>query len=139
MSDWIRPKFAYNDGGGIVDFSPTYPATKKVPAGDGPLAAIRHDSITTSGIKQSVVERVDEFIVLPFETIPEADLTSWKQFMKWAIKGNQFTYYPNAADGATYYEVTVEETDYHPTYVAYKTYSLTITLRIFVGTSQYYS
>lgn len=139
MSDWIRPKFAYNDGGGIIDFSPLYPATKKVPAGAGPLEAIRHDSITTSGIKQSVVERVDEFIELPFETIPESDLTSWQEFMTWAIKGNQFTYYPNAAVPGTYYEVTIEEMSYRPKYVAYKTYSLTITLRIFVGTAQYFS
>lgn len=135
----IVPKFAYNTGAGIVDFTPTNPAVKKTPQGVGPLVASRHDSITTSGIKQSVFDRIDEFLELSFEDVPETDLASWKAFMSWALTGAQFTYYPDATDLLTYFDYTLENTDWRPKWKSWKNYAFTLNMRLWHGTATYYS
>lgn len=139
MSNFIRPKFSYNPGAGIVDFSPTNPAVKKIPVDIGPMEVVRHDSITTSGIKQSVTERVDHFAELSFEDIPLSDLASWKALYDWALEGNQITYYPDATDSLTYIDYTLEDMKFAPKWKSYKNFSLTMRLRLFVGTPTYYS
>lgn len=139
MGAFITPKFAYFNGSTIVDFTPTRPAVKKTPQGIGPLSAVRHDSITTSGIKQSVVERVDEFLELPFESVPQSDLASWKAFMSIALTGAQFTYYPDSTDPATYFDYTLENTDWRPKWSSYKNFGFTLMLRLWHGTATYYS
>lgn len=133
----IIPKFAYNTGSGVIDFIPTFPPTGKTPF--SPLSAVRHDSITSSGIKQCVVERIDEFIVLNFATVPEADLASWGDFMEWVLAGNEFTYYPDTTDISTFYECLLEDGDWTPKWVFFKTYSFNIKIRKAVGLGEHFS
>lgn len=136
---FIRPKFAYDAGMGTVDFSPANPAVKKTPTQVAPLVAMRHDSVTTSGIKQSVLERIDEFFELSFEDVPESDLVNWKAFMSFALTGGQFTYYPDATDVFTYYDYTLENTDWRPRWKSWKNYAFTMTLRLWHGSPTYFS
>ena len=138
MSDWMVPKFAYWNGSSITDFVPTYPAVKKTPAG-ADLEAVRHDSISSTGVKQAVLERVDTFYELPFEFIPEADLTAWEAFIKNVIGGAKFDYYPDSTNQAVFYAVTLENMNLKPKWVSLQNYSYTVLLRKFVGTLTYYS
>jgi hypothetical protein len=124
------PKFAYGSGAGI-DFIPTYPPTKKTPY--APLEATRHDSITSSGIKQSVWERTDTFVVLQFETVPESDLPEWQQLFAWILEGNQFTYYPSSLDETTFQQYTIEDMSWTPTWKSFQTYAFTMKMRLVVG------
>lgn len=135
----ITPKFAYFNGSTVVDFIPAWPAVKKTPQGVAPLVAVRHDSITTSGLKQSVVERVDEFLELTFEDVPETDLASWKAFMAIALTGAQFTYYPDSTVPGTYFDYTIENMDWRPKWKSWKNYSFNIIMRLWHGTATYYS
>lgn len=135
----ITPKFAYFNGSTIVDFTPSNPAVKKTPQGVGPLVAVRHDSITTSGIKQSVVERIDEFFDLSFEDVPLSDLAGWKAFMTTALTGAQFTYYPDSTDALTYFDYTLENTDWRPKWKSFKNFSFTMLMRLWHGSATYYS
>lgn len=135
----IVPKFAYFNGSTIVDFIPTWPAVKKTPQGVAPLEAVRHDSITTSGIKQSVLERIDEFLELSFEDVPESDLATWKAFFSVALAGSQFTYYPDSTVPGTYFDYTLEDMAWRPKWKSWKNYSFAIRMRLWHGTATYYS
>jgi len=137
MSVGITPRFAYNAGLGIVDFTPAIPPTKKTPF--APLEATRHDSITSTGLKQSVLERIDVMTVLSFENVPESDMASWRDFMAWTLAGNQFTYYPDSTDESTSTEYTLENTDWTPKWNSLQNYSFTFKMRTYVGGSEHFS
>lgn len=139
MTDWKVPKFSYWNGSEIVDFVPTFPATKKT--SQGPLEAIRHDSITSTGIKQSITERIDTFLILPFENVPESDMAGWEAMMAVLIEGVQFDYYEDSTStpGTGFVAYTLEDTSWKPKWVSWLNYSFTLTLRKFVGTATYYS
>lgn len=125
----IIPKFTYNNGSAVT-FAPVWPPTKKDPV--GPLVATRHDSITSSGIKQSVTERIDFMQVLNFEYVPSSDLAAWSEFMIFALAGGKFTYYPDATDSSTHSDYTIEDTTFDPKFICPGAYSLTMTMRLFV-------
>lgn len=133
----IKPKFAYDPGTGIVDFTPTWPPTDQTPL--SPLSAVRHDSVTSSGIKQSVVERIDEFRTLSFANVPVDDMAAWRSFLSYALTGGQFTYYPDETDLITFLEYTLEDTDWAPKRVSWKNFSFTLKMRLFVGFGKHYS
>jgi hypothetical protein len=88
------PRIIY--GSTILDF--TYPDVQK-PMTDL-LQAVRHDSITSSGLRQSMVERVDVLKTLQFDSIPWADLPAFSDFIKYAIEGGSFQFYPDATASA---------------------------------------
>lgn len=139
MSDWIVPKFSYWNGSAVVDFIPTYPATKKTPV--GPVTATRHDLISSTGLKQSVTERIDNFQDLPFQTVPASDLSGWTAMMNVLLTGAQFDYYADStsAPGTGFVPYTLEDLSWTPKWVAPGVYSFTIKLRQYVGSAQYYS
>lgn len=133
----ITPKFAYNAGAGLIDFAPTYAATNKTPF--GPLVATRHDSFTSTGLKQSVTERIDTMKKLEFATVPESDMDDWNAFFSYALGGGQFTYYPDHTDALTYFDYTLEDLSWDPSRVAPGFYSFTMNLRLWAGTPEYFS
>lgn len=137
MSVGITPRFAYNAGLGIVDFTPSLPPNKKTPF--APLEAIRHDSITSTGLKQSVLERIDVMTVLAFDNVPESDMASWQAFFQWTLAGNQFTYYPDSTVEAVSVEYTLEDMDWTPKWVSLQNYSFTMKMRTYVGGSEHFS
>jgi hypothetical protein len=127
----IVPMFIYNTGSGDIEFTPTYPPIGKQPY-DG-WAATRHDSITSSGIKQSVLERIDDVMTLNFAYVPQSDLPTWKAMMQWLLAGNVFAYRPNAADDTVWYEYTLDSMDWTPKFVCPGTFSFVLQCRLWVG------
>lgn len=124
----------YNPGSGIVDFTPTYPATKRQP-GAGGLTATRHDSITSSGIKQSVLERIDTLTTLSFPYCPASEMSSWEAFMSFALGGGVFAFRPDATDDTVWYEYTLESMDWSPKWTSYNNFSIDLQVRLYVGST----
>lgn len=127
----IQCMFIYNTGSGDVEFVPTYPAIGKQP-NDG-LLATRHDSITSSGIKQAVLERIDDVMTLPFLFVPQSDLAAWKTMMTWLLAGNVFAYRPNAADDTVWGEYTLDNMEWTPKWVSWQMFSFELQCRLWVG------
>lgn len=94
MGSWLTPKITYNG----TSFIPVYPPKAKIPI-DGQRAS-RHDSITTSGVQQSINERIDRVNTFDFPNIPESELPGWDAFLSWALAGNQWQYTPDSSTSA---------------------------------------
>jgi hypothetical protein len=109
---------------------PTYPAFQK------PMApqqnVVRHDSITSSGIKQSVVERREKFLPLNWPFVPQADIAEWTTFMNWALDGQVFTYYPDSTDPTTHTDYSLEDTNWLPKRAAFGHGTHSINMRVWV-------
>ena len=127
----ILPMFLYNPGSGVVQWVPTYPPIGKQP--DDCLEAIRHDSITSSGIKQAVLERLDDVMTLSFPFVPVADLVSWKAFMTFALAGGVFAYRQNSTTNAAWGEYTLDSQEWTPKFVCFGTFSFEFKCRLWVG------
>ncbi len=97
------------------------PATWKV--------AVRHDNVATSGVRESVLERVDQFLEINMDWIRSgSDLANWQAFLEHALTGATFDYY---ADAAVASSVTclLEDTEARLEFKAPGVYSLTLKLR----------
>lgn len=91
------PQIIYDPGTGRVTLSFTYPDVQKPMA--QPLQATRHDSFSSSGIRQCMLERVDTLKNVQVENIPWTDMPAWQAFFNYAIQGGDFEYYPDATSG----------------------------------------
>ena len=127
----IVPKFVWTDAIGATELIPTYPPVGKTGAAE--LEAQRHDSITTTGVKQSITDRTDQFLSLDFKWVPSGDMAQWTRFMNWAIAGGVFTYYPNMDDVATFADYTLEDDRWVPKRVAFMTYGFSLRIRKWVA------
>lgn len=60
--------------------------------------AVRHDTFSTAGVKQSILERIDTFVNFDMlHVINGADATAWASFMlNSGLLGQAFDYYPDA-------------------------------------------
>lgn len=108
---------------------PTYPATSKPQAND--LTVIRHDSISGDGHRQVVYERTEEYLTLNFEFVPWGDMVAWTRFMRYAIKGGSFDYYPDQSSG-THTTWVLEDTNFKPTFNARGLSRHSMKMRLFV-------
>ena len=110
------PKIIYNPGSGNVTLQFLRPA-RKVPYAW--QTAERTDTISTAGVKQSILKRIDNFLEFEMEWIARgsAEGDAWVSFMAYALTGGPFSYYPDASQSAntTY---TLEETDFNLAYKA---------------------
>ncbi len=62
------------------------------------MDAVRHDNIASSGVREAILERIDNFLDLEMEWVSiGSDVTAWQAFMVWALAGNLFSYYPDAS------------------------------------------
>jgi hypothetical protein len=127
----IQSMFVYNLGAGDIYFTPTIPPIGKQPL--DALVATRHDSITSSGIKQAVLERIDDVVTFSFQFVPQSDLTAWKAFMTYALAGGVFAYRPNAADNTVWSEYTLESTEWNPKFISPGWFSFQFQCRLWVG------
>lgn len=107
----VVPKFVYDPGTGPVTFTPTYPAVQKPGADE--LDAIRHDSDTISGIRQSIFERIDVYRTLQFDSVPQSDEANWTAFMTYALTGGSFNYYPDSTL-TPFITFTLDDTNWAP-------------------------
>jgi len=62
--------------------------------------AVRHDNVSTAGIRESVLERIDDFLEFTIEWIRTAEVGVWQYFLNHALTGATFAYYPDAAESS---------------------------------------
>ncbi len=95
--------------------------------------AIRHDNVSTSGIRESVLERVDQFTELNVNWIRAGtDFANWTAFLDFALTGAAFAYYPDASL-TSYTNYVLEDTGARLEYKAVGVYSLKLKFRVLVS------
>jgi hypothetical protein len=121
-----NPKIVYDPGSGPVTLNFQYPP-RRVPA--YAFEAVRHDNVASSGVRESVTERVDQFLTLELEWILNgADVAAWSAFMQYALAGGQFSYYPDASQAA-FTNYWLEDTQSVARYKAPGKYALSVKFR----------
>jgi hypothetical protein len=87
----LAPKIVYPSGGGTTLF--VEPAARLVPAFS--KKAVRHDSYSTAGIRESVLERIDNFLQFTVEWLKAgSQAAGWTAFADYSLAGEPFDYYP---------------------------------------------
>lgn len=122
-----NPKIVYTPVGGTaqtLDF--TLPPRQQ----PGYLkTAVRHDNISTAGIRESVLERIDAFLEFTMDYIQAGtDLANWTAFLDYALGGGPFAYYPDASQPG-FINCLLESTTAQIAYKAPGYYSLTLKFR----------
>ncbi len=92
-------------------------------------AAARHDNISTAGTKETVVERVDEFLELTLERVSQGtDVDAWDTFMQNALQGVEFNYFPDK-DQPGFATFTLEDTNWSAEYRSLGQFSFRVRFR----------
>ncbi len=95
--------------------------------------ATRHDNLSTAGVKETVVERVDNFFELTLEYVGiGSNLTAWAAFMEEALQGVQFDYFPDASLPG-YATCTLDDTDWKAEYKSPAQYTFKVLFRAVVA------
>lgn len=123
----VLPQITYTDSVGLVNFVPQYPPKGKL-AVDA-LEATRHDSITSAGQKQSVVEHVDNMNAFDFPFVPASDVASWQRFMSFALGGGLFTWYPDSTNLNAFEQYTIEDMGWTPKFASPGWYTFSFKVR----------
>jgi len=95
----LVPKITYPADVPTSELDFTFPPVEKpmTLGNDGDeIESVRNDSITLSGLRQSMFYRADEFKHLRMSNVPIADMTAWKAFVNYAQQGGSFRYYPDS-------------------------------------------
>lgn len=120
------PKIVYYSGSNPVTLQFAYPP-RNVAAYNS--VATRHDNIASSGVRESILERVDNFLEIEMQTVLSgADVAAWNGFMQYALQGGQFAYYPDASLGSLV-NYWLEGTTWKPAYKAPGLYSFKLKFR----------
>ncbi|MGA2075070.1 MAG: hypothetical protein ABSH52_16390 [Terriglobia bacterium] len=121
-----NPQIVYDPGTGPVTLAFVRPPSK-VPAYD--YSAVRHDNISSAGVREAVLERIDAFLELEMPWVGVgADVQAWNQFMQFALSGGQFGYYPDASQPA-FTNYWLEDTNWTAGYKAPGQYSFKLKFR----------
>jgi hypothetical protein len=121
-----NPQIVYDAGAGPVTLAFRRPP-RKVPAYQ--YNAVRHDNISSAGVREAVLERIDTFLELEMEWVRiGADVQAWNQFMQFALAGGQFAYYPDASQPA-FTNYWIEDTNWTAAYKAPGQYTFKLKFR----------
>ncbi len=122
------PKIVYTPAGGPeLTVSFTFPP-RQLPAYH--KVAARHDNLSTTGIRESLLERAEEFLDLSVDWIQAgSDLDNWRNFLDYALTGAPFAYYPDASD-SSFTNYVLEDTEARLEYRAPGRYSLALKFRV---------
>jgi hypothetical protein len=125
--EMANPKIVYTPAAGIEQ---TLSFTRPPRLQPGfQKTAVRHDNISTAGIRESVLERVDEFLEFSIDWIQAGtDLSNWIAFLNHALTGAAFAYYADASS-ASFSNFMLEDTEAKIEYKAPGAYSLSLKLR----------
>ncbi len=89
------PQITWTDGTTTNTLAFTYPPTHVAAYN---AVAKRHDNVSSSGVRESILERIDNFLEIAMATVLSgADVENWNNFMQFALAGNQFQYYPDSS------------------------------------------
>jgi hypothetical protein len=126
-----NPQIIYTQSDGSeVTLAFTYPPSQ-VPAYH--KIATRHDNISSCGVRESVLERLDEFLeftVYPIQGGVECE--NWQAFLDTALSGGLISFYPDASLPA-FTNYLLEDTESTLEYKAPGIYALALKLRRAVG------
>jgi hypothetical protein len=121
-----NPAIVYPCGTSTATLNFLRPPTK-VPACSS--TAVRHDNVASSGLRESVLERIDNFLDLDLEWVGVGpDVQAWGQFMSYALQGGVFTYYPDSSQTA-FVNYWLEDTNWTAAYKAPGQYSFHLKFR----------
>lgn len=122
-----NPKIVYTPAGGTeqtLDF--TSPPQQQPGYSKN---AVRHDNISTAGVRESVLERIDVFLELSVEYIKAGtDLANWCEFLDHALTGAPFAYYPDSSQTG-FINYLLEDTGATVAYMAPGIYSVKLKFR----------
>ncbi|MBZ5516111.1 MAG: hypothetical protein LAN62_14940 [Acidobacteriia bacterium] len=91
--------------------------------------AVRHDNVSAAGVRESVVERVEEFLEISLDSVQTGtDLANWRAFLDHALTGAAFAYYPDAAQPA-FTNYLLEDTGANLEYKSPGRYTLKVKMR----------
>lgn len=88
------PKIVYTPAGGTEQTLTFVHPPRQLPGYS--KAAVRHDNVATAGMRESLLERIDDFLDLTLEWIPISQVGEWHDFLNHALTGAVFAYYPDA-------------------------------------------
>jgi hypothetical protein len=121
-----NPKIIYDPGTGPTTLTFLHPP-RKAPAYE--YNAVRHDNISSAGVREAVLERIDTFLEFEMEWVAiGADVRAWNQFMQFALGGGQFGYYPDASQPA-FTNYWLEDTDWTAAYKSPGQYTFKLKFR----------
>ena len=100
---------------------------RRVPAYSA--VAVRHDNVASSGVRESVLERIDNYLDLDLEWVGiGSDVEAWGQFMNYALQGGAFAYYPDCSQ-SSFTNYWLEDTNWTAAYKAAGQYSFHLKFR----------
>jgi hypothetical protein len=121
------PKIVYTPAGGTEQTLNFASAPRQQPGFS--KNAVRHDNISSAGVRESVLERIDIFLELNMDYIQAGnDLADWSAFLDFALTGAPFAYYPDASQPA-FINCLLEDTGETVAYVAPGVYSARVKFR----------
>lgn len=122
------PKIVYTPAGGTEQTLNFVFPPRQVPGFQ--KTAVRHDNVSTAGIRESVLERVDEFLEFTMDFIQSgADLAGWQAFLDHALTGAAFAYFPDASAPGGFTNYTLEDSEAPIEYKAPGIYQLRLKMR----------
>ena len=122
-----NPKIVYTPVGGSEQTLNFTSAPRRQPGYS--KSAVRHDNISTAGVRESVLERIDTFLELNMDYIQAGnDLAAWSAFLDYGLTGAPFAYYPDASQSA-FINCLLEDTGETVAYMAPGVYSLKVKFR----------
>jgi hypothetical protein len=121
-----NPAIVYPYGSGSATLMFQRPPNK-VPAYSS--TAVRHDNVASSGVRESVLERIDNYLDLDLEWVGiGSDVEAWAQFMNYALQGGAFAYYPDSSQ-SSFTNYWLEDTNWTAAYKAAGQYSFRLKFR----------
>jgi hypothetical protein len=109
----MNPKIIYDPGAGPATLNFLRPP-RRVPGYS--REATRHDNLATSGVREAVLERVDQFLEIEMDYVAlGSDVSAWAAFLDYALQGGQFSYYPDAL-GTAFTNYWLEDTNWKAEY-----------------------
>ena len=121
------PKILYTPDGGTEQTLNFTSAPRQLPGYS--RSAVRHDNISTAGVRESVLERIDTYLEINLDYIQTgSDLENWSNFLDYALTGAPFAYYPDASQTG-FINCLLEDTSDTIAYVAPGIYSVKVKFR----------
>ncbi len=120
------PKIIYDAGTGPVTLSFQYPP-RRVPAYF--YEAVRHDNVSSAGVRESITERLDQFLTLDMDwVLSGSDVSAWASFMQYALAGGLFSYYSDSSQIA-FTNYWLEDTNWNAGWKAPAKYTFKLKFR----------
>jgi len=117
-------------GGSLTGFTFVYPP-RNVPRFSRNF--VRHDNVASSGVRESLLERIEKFLSFDILVATGADLTNWSLFMDYAGLGGPFDFTPPASYNIPKTTYLLEDTNWETKYKSSGLFTFSVKFREDVG------